>query len=396
MPRVTLRSVLLIVWLTALVAIYAGLFQVMVVHPVELTKKDFISQYAAGRIANSGRWGNVYDLSLQIAQEEKILGARILSHDFPPFIHPPFILPLLALIAYLPYFQAYLAWAVFQLILTLLSAWAVLSAFPHLKKRKEIFTAIVFFFPVFISILSGQDSTLLLLGISLWMLGLLAGKDRLAGIGLALAAIRPQIAILLALPFLFKRRSVLLWFLGGTIVLGVFSFALIGINGTIGFLKILGVSASGEGYFSNETAMVNFLGWLIRWFPGIPTNIAHLAGWVVFSLVAVLLCIIWIRSNKIEEKQVGLAVLLAIFAAPHLHYHDLVLLLVPILCLMSLLKRGSLLGDPIISLFPLGVSWILLPSNSFDLLKYNVPYLVGLVLALALWYPGLFFRSRVP
>ena len=395
MPRINFRSVLLIVGITALVAVYVALWQFMVANPVELTKKDFISQYTAGRIANSGNWQNVYNLDTQIAQEERIQGSPILTQDFPPFNHPPFILPALALIAYLEYLPAYYAWAAIQFLLCLLSAWALLGAVPQLGNRKVLFVSIVLFFPAFISILSGQDSTLLLLGVSLWMYGLLTGKDRPAGLGLALATIRPQIALVLALPFLFKRRKVLWWFLAGSLVLGVFSVALIGIKGMIDFVHILRISASGEGYFMNETAMVNFLGLLKRWFPGIPSGIAHLAGWGLYGLVAVWLCIIWKRSTRIEEKQIGLAVLLTIFAAPHLHYHDLVLFLIAIICLASSLNRAKLLSDPILCLFPLGVSWMLLISNSMDILKYNVPYLVGLVLVLTLWYPGIFFRARI-
>ena len=396
MPRINFRSVFLIVGLTALIVIYADLWHVMAANPIELTRKDFIALYTAGRIANSGKWGSVYDLATQIAQEEQILGSPILSNDFAPFIHPPFILPALALVSYLEYVPAYHTWAVIQFLLCLLSAWALLGAVPQLGNRKGLFAGIVLFFPVFISILSGQDSTLLLLGISLWAYGLLSGKDRPAGIGLALATIRPQIALLLALPFLFKRRKVLWWFLGGTLILGVFSIALVGMHGMLGFLRLLGLSASGAGYLTNETAMVNFLGLLIRWFPGIPTVLAHAGAWVMFVGVAVFLCILWIRSSEIAEKQIGLAVLLVLFAAPHLHYHDLVLLIVPITCLMSILHSNKLLSGPIVSLFPLGVSWILLISNSLDILKYNLPYLVGIVLGLFLWVPGIISKTRLP
>jgi hypothetical protein len=395
MPRIKFRSALMIAGITVLIVVYGMLWQFMIANPVELTKKDFISQYTGGRIANSGNWGKVYNLNVQISQEEKILGYPILPKDFPPFNHPPFILPVLALVAYLEYLPAYYAWAAIQIVLCLLNAWVLLGAVPPFRDRKILFIYIVLFFPAFISILSGQDSTLLLLGISLWAYGLLKGKDRTAGLGLALATIRPQIALLLALPFLFKRRKVLWWFVGAALVLGVLSFALVGMQGTLGYLEILRISAGGEGYYMNEIAMVNFLGLLIRWFPGISSNISHLGGWVMYGLIIVFLCILWIRSDRIEEKQIGLAVLLAILASPHLHYHDLVLFLIPIICLISSLKKASRLGDPLLSLFPLGISWILLISNFLDVLKYNVPYLVGLFLGLFLWFPGIFFRPRL-
>ncbi len=394
MLRKNYGNVLIIVGLAALAVIYLQLWQFMVANPIELTKKDFISQYTAGRIANSGDWGDVYDLNTQIAQQEKITGSPIVSNNFPPFMHPPFILPLLALIAYFAYVPAYHVWAVIQIILSLLSAWVLINAIPQLKSHTVIFASILLFFPVFISILSGQDSTLLLLGLSLWAYGLLFDKDGVAGIGLAMVTIRPQIALILAIPFLFKRRKVLWWFLGGAALLGVLSIALIGIKGVIGFFQILGISASGEGYLSNETAMINFIGLLKRWFPAMPSNAANISGWVMYIAAAVLLIIIWIRSSKIEEKQIGLAVLLAMFAAPHLQYHDLAVLLIPIICLMSLINKAQLWNDAVTSLLPLGISWVLFVSNFNDFLKYNIPYLIGLLLGFMLWRPGIFSRRQ--
>jgi len=394
MLRKNYRNVLIIVGVAALVVIYLQLWQFMAANPIELTKKDFISQYTAGRIANSGDWGNVYNLNTQIAQQEKITGIPIVSNNFPPFMHPPFILPLLALIAYFAYVPAYHLWAVIQIILSVLSAWVLLDAIPRLRRQKVISISILLFFPVFISILSGQDSTVLLLGLSLWAYGLLFDRDGIAGLGLAIVTIRPQIALILAIPFLFKRRKVLWWFLGGAAVLGVLSIALIGIKGAVGFFQILGISAKGEGYFLNETAMINFLGLLKRWFPAMSSPAANISGWVMYIAAAVLLCIIWVRASKIEEKQIGLAVLLAIFAAPHLQYHDLAALLIPVICLMSIINKAQLWNDLVTALLPLGISWILFLSNFADFFKYNVPYLLGLIIGLMLWYPGIFSRRQ--
>jgi hypothetical protein len=394
MLRKNYRNVLIIVGVAALAVIYIQLWQFMVANPVELNKKDFLSQYTAGKIANSGDWGNVYNLNTQIAQQEKITGSPIVSNNFPPFMHPPFILPLLALIANFAYVPAYHLWAILQIIFILLSAWVLLRPIPLLKSQKVIFASILLFFPVFISILSGQDSTILLLGLSLWAVGLLSDKDGVAGIGLAMVTIRPQIALILVIPFLFKRRKVLWWFLGSAAILGVLSIALIGIKGAIGFFQILGISVKGEGYFLNETAMINFLGLLKRWLPVMFTNAANISSWVMYIAVAVLLCLIWIRSSTIGEKQIGLAVLLAIFAAPHLQYHDLAALLIPVICLMSLINKAQLWNDLVTSLLPLGISWILFMSNFNDFFKYNVPYLIGISLGLMLCYPGILSRRH--
>jgi len=90
----------------------------------------------------------------------------------------------------------------------------------------------------------------------------------------------------------------------------------------------------------------------------------------------------------------SLAVLLGLFTAPHFHFHDFVLLIVPVACLMLvLLKRGSPARQNVL-LFPLVVSFILLFSYFADFLKESVCYFVMLFLGLAVWFPGRFFPSQ--
>jgi hypothetical protein len=224
------------------------------------------------------------------------------------------------------------------------------------------------------------------------MYGLVNENDRLAGIGLALTTIRPHIAILLAVPFIFKRRKTWWWFALAAAVLALFSVALIGLRGAENYLRMLTISASGEGYKINEFAMVNFIGLLRRLVPDMPGASVRLVGWIVYACAVVLLCVLWMHSEDIGAKQIGLAVLIAIFAVPHLHYHDLVLLLIPIFSLMMLFVQRGLPDLKLVAVFPLAVSWVLVISNFLPALKFSVPYLLGLLIAIILWRPSLVFR----
>ena len=76
------------------------------------------------------------------------------------------------------------------------------------RERMLFIAAFMLYYPTFISLLKGQDTAFLLLGGTLWVYGLLKEKDPLAGLGLAMLVIRPQIALVLAIPFIFKRRRV--------------------------------------------------------------------------------------------------------------------------------------------------------------------------------------------
>ena len=394
MNRVSFRRVFAIAGMASLVVVYAVLWVRMITSPAERTGADFIAFYAAGRIFLTGQSSEVYLPQAQQTVEQAVLGFPIRAADLNPFVHPPFILPVLALIAFLPYVGAFNVWAILLLVLYSISALLLIRTLPQGKNRRVLFAGVLLFFPAFVSILNGQDSALLLVGASIWLVGLLEGDDRLAGAGLALTAIRPHIAILLAVPFLFKQRKVWWWFLLSATGLALFSILLVGARGTQNFLHILTISANGEGYKINELAMLNIIGLLQRLFHGLSAESARIAGWLFYLLAIASLCILWLRSVKIGEKQVGLATLIAIFASPHLHYHDLVLFLIPIFCLIVLTARRSLLDLKTSVLFPLMASWLLVVSNFLPALKFSVPYILGLLLAAALWVPEFVFRQR--
>jgi len=392
MKRIDFRRVLVIVALASLVIIYAVLWVRMITSPAERTGADFIANFAAGRIALTGQFSEVYVPQVQQAVEEGVLGFPIKVEELAPFVHPPFILPVLALIALLPYVGAFHLWAFTLLILYSISSLFLVRTIRQVRECRVLFASVLLFFPGMVSVINGQDSALLLLGASIWLNGLLEEDDRLAGAGIALTTIRPHIALLLAIPFLFKRRKVWWWFLAYAAGLVVFSILLIGLRGTVNFLHILTISASGEGYKINELAMLNFIGLLRRLAPGISSESARLAGWILYFLAMVLLCVLWMQSKKIGEKQAGLAVLIVLFAAPHLHYHDLVLLLIPIFSVIVLTERKRILDLKTSTLFPLGVSWLLVVSNFLHGLKFSIPYISGLILAATLCYPELVLR----
>jgi len=212
--------------------------------------------------------------------------------------------------------------------------------------------------------------------------------DRMAGIGLALATIRPHIALILALPFLFRRQKVWWWFLGCTVALVVFCIILIGVDGIKSFLAILSLSAQGQGYKINEQAMVNLIGLIRRIDPASTSGQVFLPGWIFYGLGITALCLIWAGSNEIKEMQVGLAVIISLLTAPHLHYHDLVLLLIPIFCIMRLFSRSRIISNANLALLPLITSWLLLISDIHNFLWYNMPYLLYMVLGYILLFPG--------
>jgi hypothetical protein len=309
--------------------------------------------------------------------------------------HAPYLIPLLELVIDGNYVASFQRWALLLLALYAISTWVLadLAARKGFKRAGILLTAagVMTFFPLFVSLLNGQDTAFLVLGSCLWLAGLLLDRDPMAGLGLALTTVRPQITVLLAVPFLFRRQRVFVWFCLGTLCLAITSLLLLGEAGARAYVASLLTSMGGEAYGMKEEAMVNLIGLMRRLAPSLATETVHIVGWVVYLLTLIGLCLVWARSHAIAAPQVGLAAALSVLTVPHLHYHDLTLLLVPLVAVM-LVVREKYLAEKDVTLLPLGLSLILLFSNFLPILKFNLPYLVVILLILMLWFPEKFLR----
>jgi len=274
------------------------------------------------------------------------------------------------------------------LIFHLLSLTLLAGLFRRLGwPRKEVWLLAIaglLFYPIFGAYLKGQDSAFVLFGVSLWTYGVLTDNDKIAGLGLGLAAMRPQVALVLALPFLFKRRKVWWWFIGWGAILLVYFTLLIGVNGLKDFIQTLFLSAAGKGI--DVSAMPTLMGALVRTFPGISAQILNITGYGGYVLAILFLCFVWLKSREITTKQVGLAVLISIVFSPHLHVHDLSLLLIPVLCAMVVLVDEKILKQRNAIFLLVGVSVVFTINGVFWF--YSIIYLTILLLGLLLWVPG--------
>ncbi|MDP2991623.1 MAG: hypothetical protein Q8O57_13765, partial [Kiritimatiellota bacterium] len=92
-------------------------------------------------------------------------------------------------------------------------------------------------------------------------------------------------------------------------------------------------------------------------------------------------------SKSIGYRHIALALTLSLFAAPHLHYHDLALLAVPIVGLGIVGVAAGRLTAPRAAALSMAASVLLLFSEFWDPARFTVPYLLMAVLpALTWWY----------
>lgn len=350
---------------------------------------DFISFYTTGRLIRAGEYHQIYNLDAQTLVQNQVTVT-----DSSPliFAHPPHLIPLLALIANDNYVSAYVSWTVLSLLVLLICMKLIHQFLLHQKwdTTSAWFGAIgcITFFPLFISLLGGQDSVYTVLGLLFWMFGLLKRKEITAGLGLALATLSPTIAGALALPLFASRRRASIWFVTGMLFFALYSFLLLGYQGIKDFIYLLDVNSEAQVYGLDWSKMYNLFGLLIRSFPNANEEMIRIIAWSVAGISILMMCLWWWKKGEeINISQIGIAVLLGTFTAPHLYLHGLSYLLLPLLGIMVLLYETgkqtiALLLVPIIST---GLIIILLLIPNWD---FNIYYLLMLALFLGFLFLG--------
>jgi len=379
-----IRHIILVASIISLFVSYAGIWIRLISNPIERTGADFIHFYSAGRIAQNQGASNVYNLELQQDIEEEQVGFKLAPGQVLPFNHLPFIIPILQTVMTENYVLSFHKWNLIMILLYGLGI-GICSRILYQSgiDRKSIWLAAIggfLFLPLFFSLMNGQDNALVFLGTAIWVYGLISKNDLLAGIGLSLTTVRPHIALVLAIPMLMRYRKVFLAFFFSAGLLALFSMMIIGLNGIQDFIRVLLITAGGDWYGIHQDAMVNLIGMLMRTLP-MEEDVIRAIGWAVYGITIIGLCILWSRKDDLQDRRIGLTVILAIFSVPHLHYPDLTLLLIPIYLLIRSSAQGGVLKKESATILSITISLSLLASNATPFLQYTTPYLIMFGLA---------------
>jgi hypothetical protein len=157
---------------------------------------------------------------------------------------------------------------------------------------------------------------------------------------------------------------------------------ILGQSGTQGFVEILLLSAGGEWYGMKEYAMFNLIGLLTRAFPQAGAGFIRASGWLLYGLAVIVLSVLWYRKRSEEGPPIGVSVIVVLLAVPHLHFHDLALLLLPLYEITERNHRNKNIRASIATTLPVAISLLLLLSNVSPLLQYTTPYLIMFALAI--------------
>jgi hypothetical protein len=198
--------------------------------------RDFACFYAAARIVNEGEGARLYDLQKQTEVE------KALFHWGRPLVleHPPFEAWLFAPLAPLPYTVAYTMWGMLNIALWVFFVYLV-RPYDMIPRNPFQYLFLCFlFFPVWVALMQGQTSILLLVLLSSAFICLKRRREGWAGVLVGLGLFKFAVAVPLALIFLLRGKwRLIAGFGGAAIMLGVVSLLTVGPVGILSYVNLL-------------------------------------------------------------------------------------------------------------------------------------------------------------
>jgi hypothetical protein len=332
-------------------------------------REDVVAYYAAGRLLGDGRAADLYDAEAVAALQRSILGRPAGHHDGLAYMNPPFVAALFWALAELPYTGAQAVWFAVS-ALALIGALALL--WPELRALPRRWAAVFFFaalasFPLVWSLLYGQISPLILLSWVLFYRALKGNRQVPAGLALAGALIKPQLALVPVLYLVTTRRwRALLASAAGGAALVLASVLLAGAHATlVAYPRFLLESLQWQQDYGVDRAhMFGWTSFLQPLLPNASGMTALGAGAIASAATLVLALVVWRRRNESRPTALGMMALATatILTSPHVHAQDLGILLVPAALLVA--GRRDILALPVTGALFLLVPMIAISINA--------------------------------
>jgi hypothetical protein len=331
---------------------------------------DFSVYYTAGRMIRAGLGTQLYSPAKQFQVQQQFTAT---TRQGPlPYIHPPFeALPFVPL-ALLPYGAAFVLWnalslsALFVTVLLLRRHSRILAGISLF----DCWLAQLAFFPVFVTVLQGQDSIFLLLLVTLAYDAMTRRADTLAGFcfGIALFKFQFSIPLVLLLVLWGKRKLGVIFFATG-LALTLASLAITGWHGLLDYPRlVIKIATNPLAGRTPPDVMPNLHGLVEGWSNGFQPA----AAFVVIMLVSVAAFAAAAKAGRGLKVcdwpgAFSLAVLVAVLVSYQANAHDLTLLVLPIVLLVDRMAPvvatgGRWMWTLVFPLLPLLISpvWIAL------------------------------------
>ncbi len=344
---------------------------------------DYGAFWAAGRAFIHTGPGSVYDIATINHFAEPLLkfhGTLGGPGEVPPGLYPPPFFALLAPFALLPPVASFLIWTLVQFALAL---YVVVKLTQRFEQPSPILAlALLFFFPLPLSLYFGQAMGVLLFA---WYQAYVAfehGQDTRAGLWLGVFLLKPQYLVVFPLVLAYKRRRRALVSLSGIVcALGLLSLIMLGPDGVRSYLRLSSIYTSFHTTHTNVRPehMMNWHSVLINLFPTMSESVGNSLTWALMFASLGLLPLIWKGSwnptSRGFPNQMLATMVIALIASSHSYVHGAVLLLVPGVTIMArgcqswTLRTTIRAGFIVIPLLHFG----LMMATQRDLYKILVP-----------------------
>jgi hypothetical protein len=333
-------------------------------HPLR-TGTDFIIFYSVGKIAQDYGVTRSYDVSLQQGIQEDVIGFPLADKQVLVYNHIPYLIPIISLFVTDDYIFSFVMWTLVMIGIYITTSLLLLNSLSLKTNHLLFFMGIILFYPKFQSLILGQDTAILFFGCTLWFIGMTKQNKWLAAIGLALTSVRPHLCLAFSIPLLFRDFQTGWRFITVSSLLAIISIWMLGSQGVIDFLYMLQISAGGQWYGFHQNEMFNLIGLISRTLSQIEPNSIRIIGWVGYIGNIVFLSFLWGKKENSIEWLICSSIVLTLFFAPHLYYHDLTILIIPLVIVASRYTYHSTIL--------LGISLVLL---MFKPLYYIAPYIL--------------------
>jgi hypothetical protein len=302
---------------------------------------DFLNFYVGATIVREGNGRRLYQAETQQLVLRSILGRRVTEY----YLHPPFEAAALVPLSYLRIERAFVVWTLLNAALLGLLPMLLAECVSFVARRPYLGLLGFAFPPVLASLTLGQDSILMLFFITAAYLLSVNKRDFAAGLVLALATVKFQIVLILALLLLGSRKFRLIGgFIVGCAVLALASVMVTGGSEIIEYFRFVRRFDLHNGYGNvNPASMMNWRGLLsgLGW-----TDNPRLYG-AIGSVTLIALGIAssrWIRTTKNHALGFSLYVAIALAASPYNYFQDATILLLPIFLVMDLAITERMTG----------------------------------------------------
>jgi hypothetical protein len=296
-------------------------------------KPDFVSFYTAAKLMWTDR-SSLYDLEQQRLIQQPIDPSR--GKWVLPYIYPPFFAVILLPLAWLPFSLAFIAMTLVNLALLITSVKILIQKLQLNPQQSSCLILATFCnYGVHYALLEAQTSFIALTLLVLFVTALNSPATGKAGIWSGLLFFKPQLALIPLIVLIGRKKWIAVGLAIGVVgFLGLVSLFTIGLDGLEQYITVSRRVTSGDDYFhimrpEQPERMHNLRALTYFFFPAPWKDYI----WWISTVAGIALVTLISRArdgvNGISLRQWTIILAALILVTPHLHDHDLTLLIIP-------------------------------------------------------------------